>query len=117
MQDGLTAFEGTLCLATIFGCTSAADIVGFANVTEISGVGEDSMDDQTLRNLSIKERALLPKSVLEEIIRRGNEESGANPMGALEMQRAIEAVRKGHWVRGISQTNPTEQQISDLFGG
>lgn len=75
------------------------------------------MERTDLSGLTIKEIGLLPASVLGPIIRQAHLDSGANEMSPETVKQAIETVRRGHWVLGMPRTNPTDQELKDLFGG
>ena len=68
-----------------------------------------------LNDLTAKEIALLPASVLGPIIRQGHLDSGANPVSDADLKKAIDVVRRGHWAPGLPRHNPTQEEINDLF--
>ncbi len=66
----------------------------------------------------MKEIALLPASVLGPIIRQGHLESGAREPNDVELKKAIDVVRRGHWCPGIPRRRETTQaDLDELFGG
>lgn len=70
-----------------------------------------------LIGLTMKEIGMLPASVLGPIIKQGHIESGAREPSDAELKKAIDVVRRGHYVPGIPRSQTTTQaDLDDLFG-